>query len=421
MKILWVTNNVLPEASQLMHNEISPIGGWVVNASRLLSEQENIDLSIASPQKGNKKVEIYLGKKIKYFIFSPEKPRKTFANKYNEQLVEILNEMQPDIVHIYGTELAHTLSMVNACIMKEIKVVISIQGLVSFFSYHYMAGLPEKIQKRYTFRDIIRHDNLEQQLKGFERRGELEIAALQKTKHVIGRTDWDKVCTAQINPNLKYHFCNETLREEFYRHQWSLDKCERYSIFVSQATYPIKGLHFLLTAMPLIMKQFPQVKLYVSGEDITKSDSLYQKLKKSSYDKYIIKLIKKYNLGKSIVFTGRLNEQEMCERFLGSNVYVCPSSIENSPNSLGEAMILGLPCVASYVGGIPDMIEHKKDGFLYQVDAPYMLCYYVCEIFDHDDIVRKLSVNARRHALKIFDSDENSKNLIEIYNGILET
>ena len=67
----------------------------------------------------------------------------------------------------------------------------------------------------------------------------------------------------------------------------------------------------------------------------------------------------------------------MKERFLKSNVFVSPSTIENSPNSLGEAMLLGIPCISSDVGGVKNLLKHEEEGYVYQTDAPYMLAYYV--------------------------------------------
>ena len=95
------------------------------------------------------------------------------------------------------------------------------------------------------------------------------------------------------------------------------------------------------------------------------------------------------DLERNVVFTGPLDEEKMCQRYLKSNVFVCPSSIENSPNSLGEAMVLGVPCVASDVGGVSDMLKHKEEGFVYQTDAPYMLAHYVCEIFENEVAILK--------------------------------
>ena len=80
--------------------------------------------------------------------------------------------------------------------------------------------------------------------------------------------------------------------------------------------------------------------------------------------------------------------------------------------------MLGVPSVASYVGGIPDMLKDKEEGFLYQHDAPYMLTHYICEVFKSEELALKFSNNAREHALKTHDKDENTRRLIEIYNEI---
>ena len=419
MKILWLTNIALPEASLLMNEKPSPFGGWFVSGSKILAEQNDIKLSIAFPKKELSKVRVLQGEKIYYCAFPIISEKDIRSNKKNTYLHEILDSIKPDLVHIFGTEYAHTLAMVNFCQEKNINMMISIQGLVSIYARHYMACLPANIQNRFTIRDFIKQDNLKQQQSKFIKRGAFEIEALQKVKHVIGRTTWDRACSLQINPDLQYHFCNETLRDEFYKHSWDINRCEKHSIFVSQGSYPIKGLHFMLEAMPLILKRFPDTKLYVSGQNIIKADTLKGKLKISSYGKYIKELIGRYNLGKSVVFTGILDEKQMCERYLKSNVFVCPSSIENSPNSLGEAMLLGVPCVASDVGGVIDLLTHREDGFVYQTDAPYMLAHYVCEIFSSDDLSLEFSKKARKHAIKTHNKEENTKRMMEIYREII--
>lgn len=418
MKILWLTNIPFPEASLLMKEQPSPFGGWFVSAAAALSEHEEINLSVAFPKRGVDDVLVLDGARIKYYAF-PHVSCNELNFKKNKYLNEILDQDRPDIVHIFGTEYAHTLAMVNTCWEKNITVVISIQGLVSIYAKHYMACLPTSVQNRFTPRDFLKQDNLRQQQRKFIERGKLEIEALQKVKHVIGRTTWDKACVYQINPDAQYHFCNETLRDEFYKHTWDINQCEMHSIFVSQGSYPIKGLHFMLEAMPIILKQYPDSRLYIGGQNIIQSDTLKDKLKISSYGKYIKELICKYNLKKNVVFTGVLDEQKICERYLKSHVFVCPSSIENSPNSLGESMMLGVPCVASDVGGVADLMNHKEEGFVYQVDAPYMLAYYVCEIFSDNELALNLSKKAREHALKTHNREVNRNKLINIYKYII--
>lgn len=416
MKVLWLINIPLPEASLLMNEKAIPFGSWLVNLSNLLAEKEDISFSIAFPKKKINNLLKIEGKKIKYYAFSNKID--IGNNKENSQLNEILDDTSPDIVNIFGTEYIHSFAMVNLCNQKNIKTVITIQGLASICSVHYMSGLPEKVKKSYTFRDLIKQDNLKQQQKKFEETGKFEIEAIKNVKHIIGRTTWDKACSMQINPDAKYHSCNEILREEFYKHTWNLKECEKYSIFISQGSYPIKGLHFMIEGMPLILNKYPKAKLYIGGRNIFESKNFKEKLKKTSYAKYIERSIKKLNLTDKVVFVGLLDEKQMCQRFLNTHVFVSSSLVENESNSLSEAKMLGVPSVASYVGGVTDRISYNNDGFFYQADAPYMLAYHVCKIFENDELAQKFSLNSRKHALEINDKEKNLSKLLGIYDEI---
>lgn len=175
----------------------------------------------------------------------------------------------------------------------------------------------------------------------------------------------------------------------------------------------------MLDAMPLILNQFLEAKLYIARNNITKFDTVKEKLKNTSYSKYIDKIINKNKLKDKVIFTGVLDEQQMYEQYLKSNVFVCPSSIKNSPNSLGEAMILGVPCVASDVGGVSDMLKHTEEGVVYQTDAPYMLAYYICEKFNNKNMAISISRKSRTRALKTHDRESNLKDLLEIYKEMI--
>ncbi len=115
---------------------------------------------------------------------------------------------------------------------------------------------------------------------------------------------------------------------------------------------------------------------------------------------------------------GNLTEEEMCRQYLKAHVFVCPSAIENSPNSVGEAMLLGMPVVASYVGGTGDLLSDKIDGFLYPFDEPYMLAGYVDRIFSDDSEAAALGQTARLHAQKTHHVRDNYKMLMNIYRDI---
>ena len=277
--------------------------------------------------------------------------------------------------------------------------------------------LPNKVINSVTLKEIIRNNNLKQQKKSFIKRGKFEIEALKKVKNVIGRTDWDRACVELINPKINYFKCNEILRETFYKSTWQLDQCQKYSIFVSQSDYPIKGFHLALETLANILLEYPEAQLYTTGESPF-PQNIKDKLLLSTYQKYIMSLIDKYNLKDKVIFYGKLNGIEMKEAYLKAHVFLSCSSIENSPNSVGEAMILGMPVVSSDVGGVNNLLEHNKTGFLYQADAPYMAAYYIKKIFSDNNLTSEITCSAHQSAETIYNVKKNNIDLNKIYELI---
>lgn len=415
MKILWLVNIVLPEAADLLGETRLPLGGWLVNASKILSEQFNIDLVILFPHGTSANLTKLKSERITYYTFKPIKDSNKSIIENPSSFIELLNVEKPDLVHIHGTELPHSLAMANACGVTGCKTVVSIQGMVSVIEKHLFSNLPLKVIFGHTFRTLLLRDNVWGLRKIYRRRAKNEILTIKSTNHIIGRTTWDRACSTQINPNAEYHFCYETLRETFYNEQWDYNKIEKHSLFISQAQYPVKGFHTVLEAAPIILKQFPDLKIYVSGKDFI-NGSFY---KKTYYGNYINELIVKNGLQDRIEFMGMLGEEEMCQAFLKAHVFVSASTIENESNSLSEAKMLGVPSVASFVGGVTDRIRHGEDGFLYQHDAAYMLAHYVSEVFKNNDLALQFSKKSREHAVGIHDKNENIQTLVDIYKTIL--
>lgn len=285
------------------------------------------------------------------------------------------------------------------------------------FPTHYTDGLPVNIIKRKTIRDFLRNDSIHNTQIKFYQRSLIENRVLQDLKYVIGRTEFDYAITSLINPNIRYYHCDEILREAFYNQKWDISNCRKRSIFVSQSNYPIKGFHIMLKALRCIIKRFPDAVLYTTGDD-PRNTNIRSIIKQNSYQRYVVSLIKKYGLSSNVVFLGTLSETEMCDQYLKSNVFVLSSTIENSPNSLGEAMMLGVPSISSDVGGVKDFITHNNDGFIYQCEAYYMLAYYIMKIFEDDNLANKFSVNAMEKAHKMYDREKIKCDVLNIYNDI---
>lgn len=411
MKVLWITNVALPNVCKDLNVQVSPFGGWLTG---YLNEILNNVTCLVSVFPFSKTVKGNSGN-ITYYGFKSKGSKKELLTYF----ADIIDKEKPDVIHIFGTESTHSNLMMKAS--KEMgmlrNTVVSIQGLVSMYAKHYCAYLPRKVIYGFTLKEVLKRNNVKLSAENFKKQGVLEVETLKEVKNVIGRTDWDEACVKQINPNVNFCFCNESLRDGFYDKEWNLENCEKHSVFVSQASYPIKGFHLMLEGFSEIIKKYPDAKLYTTGKNpLTLKGT--DKLKQSFYSKYLGKLIKKYKLENSVEFLGFLSEEKMVERMLKSHVFVSPSSIENSPNSVGEAMILGVPTVSSDVGGVKNMLTHREDGFIYPADEPYMIEYYVSKIFENSDLAYKFSKNAKEHAEHTHNRVLNGKILMEIYNSI---
>jgi glycosyltransferase involved in cell wall biosynthesis len=413
MKVLWLSNVLFPDVCKEIGVAASVVGGWMYSGARaLIAANPEIKLAVATLYSGEK-LRCVDNNGITYYLV----PNKGGDLQYNCRLElyykEIVFRLKPDIIHIHGSEYPHSLAYVRSCGGKN--VIVSIQGMVSVYANFYLGGISkEEIKRDITFRDIVRRDSILHQQKNMRQRGSYEQELIKSVNHIVGRTSWDKSNVWAINSNSRFHFCNETLRPLFYKHQWAYEGCRKYSIFLSQAYFPIKGIHQLIKALPIILNHFPDTKVYVAGIDFF-NVAWYRK---NGFVNYLKKLTRKLGVLDKIEFLGELNESEMVKQYLSAHVFVCPSAIENSPNSLGEAQLIGTPCVASYVGGTMDMITDGETGFLYRFEEVPLLAKRVCEIFGNKDLAERISLNERKVASARHDGILNATSINDIYKTI---
>lgn len=416
MKILWIVNTIFPYPSKQLGYKTNVFGGWLLGLYESMIKNKNIKLAIATTYTGNKFLKFEDNSTTYYLL-----PCKNMT-KYNKNIEkywkQIESEFAPDLAHLHGTEYTHGLSFQKAC--PDVKTVVSIQGMTSVYADSYLANIKHsEILKNITFRDFIKHANIFQEQNSFIKRGIYEREIIKNGDAIIGRTEWDYANTIAITKDDKYYKCNETLRNSFYKNHWDIKKIEKHSIFISQAGYPIKGLHIMLEAANILKEKYNNLKIYVAGNNIIDSSSFKEKMRRTGYAKYLKKLIKKYKLENIICFTGLLSEEEMSEKMKKTHVFVQTSSIENSPNSLGEAMILGMPCIASNVGGTSTMLQDKEEGFLYPFGDYGLLAYYICKIFDDDKLATELGEKAKQHANITHNKQSNENCMIEIYKQVI--
>lgn len=410
MKVIWLTNVLFPQVCRHLGLPEPVLGGWMFgyyNALRSYCPDIHLYIVAPGPENGFQKVAL---EGHTFYAYPANLP----AGALSGWLQEVCAEISPDVVHIHGSELAHASLFVRSC--GSARVLLSVQGLMHVCASYYWAGIDPHLLRRYrTLRDVLRRDTVERQHRVFCRRGEAEKWLISNVHYLAGRTLWDRAHCWSLNPSMHYFPCEEALRDAFYRHQWSLQSCSRYTIFVSQVGYPIKGLHQLLKALPLIACHYPDVQVRIVGDNLSEKPWF----KRTTYWNYLFtEYLSRPEISSRCHFLGRLTEEEMVRQYLSAHVFVCPSAIENSSNSVCEAQLLGTPVVAAQVGGMDNLIESGHSGLLYRFEETEMLAYAVCRLFADDNLAITLSEGARRVASHRHDRRQIALSLHSLYTHI---
>lgn len=411
MKILWICQKLPAEADALIggQKELKSTGGWILGMAGEIIKH-NVELAILASSPLVKSLKILEGEKIRYYVLPI--PEGNGDNVFMEYCKKVKADFCPDVVQIHGTEYIDGLLWANANGCEH--TVVSLQGILISCAHYYYYGMSQwDVLSNITLRDLYR-GTLFSYGRNFERRALCERDLLNKVSFAIGRTFWDKEQLWAINPKAQYFFNNEILRNEFYQGDvWLYEKCNKSTIFVSQAAVPYKGFHQLIKALPIIKQHFPDVTVRVAGFNICDM-SFKRKVLRTGYGHYLLKLMRKLQVDNVVSFLGPLNAAEMKKELLSANLFLLPSAIDNSPNALGEAQMLGVPCVASRVGGVAEMIPDKALGEMYRFSDVGEMAYVICNVLSNSstfDNSKMMHMAAERH-----DRVINCNQLLSIYD-----
>lgn len=417
MKVLWIVNLLPRELAQKLNIVTDNLGGWVESMAEELKKHDDIKLAIACKCNPN----LSFHEKINGVeYYSVPYTSSTELLEIGTTCKTIIAEFHPDIIQIEGTEFIHAKAMLLAAKENSVPVIVSLQGILYGY-YPYQCGhlQVDDLMFSKSIKNICAAWILHlRKTRWFIKRIQPENDVISMSDYITGRTSWDRAHAYRINPNAKYYTCNRTLRPPFYEKHWDINKMERHTIYIGNGYFALKGAHFMVMALPELIREYPDIKVYIAGvKPFYEGDK--RPFYKKGYGLYLEKLIKDLKVQDHIEFTGSLKSEEVAERLSKVNAYVLSSTIENSPNTLGEAMLIGTPCVAAYVGGISDMATDGEDALFYRDDDPALLAWNIKRIFDSDELALKLSANGRKRALVTHDPKRNAEQLIDNYKDIL--
>ena len=123
----------------------------------------------------------------------------------------------------------------------------------------------------------------------------------------------------------------------------------------------------------------------------------------------------------NLILKGMGTSEQVRLALLTANVFVHPSYIDNSPNSVCEAQICGVPVIACNVGGMSNWLENNLNGILVPANDPYTLAYTIKEICTTESISQKISIEAVKAANSRHNRGEIAINLISIYKMLYDS
>lgn len=321
---------------------------------------------------------------------------------YENQLKMVIDDFKPDVIEIFGSEFYFSLA---ARVSKHIPTVLHFQGILSLYIYIFLPPGISKWQYIMSGKGLKGKYNNFQYLAYWQRSAYREKAVLKAVPHVIGRTDWDKQAIAVLNPNAKYHYGGEILRDVFYENkERTIPSKITISSTISFPTY--KGYDVILKVANILKNELHLDFVW----------NVYGNINPD----FMEKQVGLRHEGVDVRLCGVASPTQLRDALLESTMYFHPSYTENSPNSVCEAQILGVPVVASRVGGTDSLVEHGKTGFLYPVTDPYIAAYYIMYLVDNPDVNIAIGKAAKQVATARHDKKKIVNELMETYQEMID-
>lgn len=414
MKVLWFSGVQLPAVTGQDLNR----AGWQEGLRRELNRYfPEIKLGIASF--GAENLQTITIENTTYFNIHREpqpeiKWRRLLNNWRHHQVkqeeldrcLDIVREFNPDLIFIFGTENPFGLLVDQF----PVPAIISLQAILNGVKERVFWGLPprdifsELFSKKFIYGKGLIHKwwKMNQQAK-------VEKKIFQRCKYFDGRTDWDRGWLKELNPKAKYFHIDRVLGELYYDACWNPDLSKGKCVYTTSSSASFKGGVTLVRAFVKLNKQGREdIQLRMAGIH-----------PQSRVGKTIQRLINQNDMHKQINLLGRIPPEQVKIELEKASIFVLPSHMDNSPNSLAEAMMVGVPCIASDAGGIPSMLEHEVEGFIYPHQSIAGLAENIEKLIDDRDLAINFGQNARRTAMSRHDPKRIAQITVDMYHQVL--
>lgn len=410
MHVFWFVNIPLPAVLRRLGRNPTGSGWWLVSLLDQLVKNPTVKLTVANCDPKYPAFEEFEENGIKYLMIpaSHWNISGLGSNGLVKQLSEIVNKSGADIVDVRGSEYVYgqITPFINKPVLITIQLFMQTVAARPYGNKNFFQVLTGQTCSLKDIKDglalAVGHAMIHLRVKSEEK-------IFKVNKYFAGRTDWDRQVAFALATNLQRYFsCWEIMRKPFYLIKWEGPKQSPKRIFACSRCEPSKGFHDLINIMPKLQSQFPDIELRLTADD-----------KKTSWGRYLGKLASEKGVRNAVKFLGYLTGEQIAAELKASSLYVHATYLDNSPNSLAEAMCVGVPCVASTTGGIPSMITEGYNGLLFDVGNTDMLIEQICRILNNSELAIRLGGAGRITALQRHEPASIANNTLAIYDAVL--
>lgn len=402
MRVLWFTNT--PAAGDELVGS-SGSGGWLKSLDKALQKKVELHVAFYNRHYPN----MFKVGKTTYYSLAPRDKKSLVLRKLamsigrNPDLgryLEVIKKVKPDIIHIHGTEQ----SFVQLSKYTDVPIILSAQGILTVFCYKFFSGIAKK--------DLPFLSHYTKSYKNYCRQAEIERDSVKDIRYVMGRTDWDRRVFSVLAPKAKYFVGGEILREDFYNTSWEEPQRNDQKIIVHTTTGGMlfKGLETICQSLSILNNFGFDIEWRVAG--IGEKSEIVRIVKK--------KLGKDYPQ-KGLILFGSLSEALLIEKMLEAHLFVYTSHQDNSPNSLCEATLLGMPCITTLAGGSGSILKDGETGIVIQDGDPWALSGAVLELARNKELARKYGAAARTEATTRHNCEHIVDDMLLAYGEIVKS
>lgn len=410
MRVLWFS----PTPS--MYNE-TKAGGWVASLEQVLRQYlPDVSLGIAFDYVGGAKV---TKGNVTYYPMSPMTAECSPLDKlriklgkiavdpqYVSRTLSIVDDFKPDVIQCFGSEWPYGL----IADYTDVPVVIHMQGFLNIYNLESSLAFNKF--------DILRSEGFGAKSlyhamfddNASRTADMLEQKIMKANSFFMGRTKWDQEIVKYFSPSARYFHCEEALRPVIYESgtTWEWNGEGIPSLITITQAGTLKGNEMILRTAKLLKDQFHLDFVWKVAGD------------RRSFARFERKTgIKHEDVG--IDLLGMISADQIVRELCSARLYVHPAIIDNSPNSLCEAQVIGCPVVASYVGGIPSLVRDGETGFLYPYEEPYALAFKVMDLMGDRNSLKTVSCAEREIALRRHDPVGIARTISHVYSEMLSS